>query len=202
MAVDKFKFLSPGIQVNEIDESGVEEVKTQATAPVIIGRTERGPAMRPVQIDSVAELNRVFGNVHNGNQSGDVWRDGNKQAPTLATIAAEAYLRNSGPVTVVRLLGEQVASPTTAAGYAGWKITGNTTDAVIASQASGAFGLYVWPWNGVTGSATALTSSGIGTLAAVIYTQGSVPFLFGKTNATGSVSAAALTASLCIVHKR
>jgi hypothetical protein len=191
MAVDKFKFLSPGVQVNEIDESRVEEVRTQDTAPVIIGRTERGPAMRPVQVSSIAELNRVFGNVHNGNQSGDIWRDGGKQAPTLATIAAEAYLQNSSPVTVVRLLGEE-----STAGTAGWKINTNNKNVAAAATASGSYGLFVWPWNGTTGSGAALAGSATGSLAAVIYSTGCIPLLSGSVPSGSTVSA--VTSSLVV----
>ena len=126
MAVDKFRFLSPGIQTNEIDESRVQQGAVD-TGPVIIGRTAYGPAMTPVQVSTVAELNRVFGEAYNGKSfSADVWRDGNRLAPTYATYAAEAFLRNSSPVTVIRTLGFQNNNAATNAGaYAGWKIEKN-----------------------------------------------------------------------------
>ncbi len=184
MAVDKFKFLSPGIQVNEIDESRVESA-TVDTGPVIIGRTAYGPAMTPVQVSTVAELNRVFGEAYNGKGIGsDVWRDGNKTAPTYATYAAEAFLRNSSPVTVIRTLGAEHVSKTTG-GEAGWKLAQNLT--ATTANGSGAWGLFVWPWDGVTGSAAALSGTyQTGSLAAIIYTSGSVPYLMGVTGANGT----------------
>ena len=49
MAERKFKFVSPGIFVNEIDNSQLARVPGDI-GPIIIGRTERGPAMQPVKI--------------------------------------------------------------------------------------------------------------------------------------------------------
>ena len=51
MSVKKFKFVSPGIFVDEIDNSQIPSAPG-AVGPVIIGRTQRGPAMRPVRVDS------------------------------------------------------------------------------------------------------------------------------------------------------
>ena len=47
MAVKSFKFISPGIFIDEIDNSQLPAVAAEM-GPVIVGRTERGPAMRPV----------------------------------------------------------------------------------------------------------------------------------------------------------
>ena len=116
MAIEKFKFVSPGVQFNEIDQSVIAPAST-AIGPVVIGRTAKGPAMQPVLVSSVAELERVFGGVSNGKPGAvDVWRTGAPTAPTLGTYAARAFLRNSGPVTVVRLGGTNDEGSTTA-GY-------------------------------------------------------------------------------------
>ena len=106
MSVKSFKFISPGIFINEIDNSQLPAVADEM-GPVIIGRTERGPAMRPVKVNSFSEYVQTFGNPIPGGQGGDVWRDGNYTAPTYAAFAAQAYLRNSNAVTMVRLLGGQ-----------------------------------------------------------------------------------------------
>ena len=51
MSEKKFKFVSPGIFVNEIDNS--QRTDTEGPmGPVIVGRTERGPALRPVKVRS------------------------------------------------------------------------------------------------------------------------------------------------------
>ena len=143
MSVKSFKFISPGIFINEIDNSQLPAVPSEI-GPVVIGRTERGPAMRPVQVNSFSEFVQVFGNPIPGGQGGDVWRDGNYTAPTYAAYAAQAYLRNSNALTVVRLLGaEKTGLSETSAGRAGWETSGSNTD--TASTNGGAYGLFIFP---------------------------------------------------------
>ena len=101
MSVKSFKFISPGIFINEIDNSQLPAVGTEM-GPVIIGRTERGPAMRPVKVNSFSEFVEVFGNPIAGGQGGDIWRDGNYTTPTYASYAAQAYLRNSNAALELR----------------------------------------------------------------------------------------------------
>ena len=182
MSVKSFKFISPGIFINEIDNSQLPAVPGEI-GPVVIGRTERGPAMRPVQVNSFSEFVNVFGNPIPGGQGGDVWRDGNYTAPTYAAYAAQAYLRNSNALTVVRLLGAQKAGLSdSAAGRAGWETSGSNNETVASN--GGAYGLFVF------NSASADTSAA-GTLAAVWYLdEGSIE-LSGtiratETQATGS----------------
>tara|TARA_Y100000310_G_scaffold270448_1_gene284274 strand:- start:40 stop:3021 length:2982 start_codon:yes stop_codon:yes gene_type:complete len=146
MPVKSFKFISPGIFINEIDNSQLPRVAADM-GPVLIGRTEKGPAMRPVKVGSFSEYVEIFGNPLAGGEGGDVWRDGNYTAPTYAGFAAQAYLRNSNALTVVRLLGAQdsrvSAGQGGGAGRAGWETdkTLNTTD--LATN-GGAYGLFVW----------------------------------------------------------
>ena len=52
MAVDKFKFVSPGVFVDEVDESAIPELP-ERMGPLIVGRFQKGPAHRPVQINSL-----------------------------------------------------------------------------------------------------------------------------------------------------
>jgi hypothetical protein len=121
MSVKRFKFVSPGVFINEIDNSQLPKTPDRM-GPVIIGRTERGPAMRPVTVSSQAEYVEMFGQPIPGGFAGDIWRDGNYQSPTYASYAAMAYLRNNGPVTVVRLLGNQ-HEDASVTGQAGWDTT-------------------------------------------------------------------------------
>ena len=117
MAIDKFNFVSPGVQINEIDSSIITPASPEL-GPVIIGRTTSGPLMQPVRVSSIAELETIFGPASNGDTAGaDVWRSDLPTAPTFATYAAKAFLRNSAPVTVIRLGG--VDNPGAEAGYSG-----------------------------------------------------------------------------------
>ena len=143
--VKKFKFVSPGIFLNEIDNSQIPRLPDDI-GPVIIGRAERGPNMRPVRIDSFAEFVETFGEPIAGKGgSGDAWRDGNYSSPTYGGYAAQAYLKNSSPITFVKLAGVEHPDYTTAATRAGWKTTShsNLYGATTAGSAPGAYGLFV-----------------------------------------------------------
>ena len=162
MSVSKFKFVSPGVQVAEIDNSQLPQVQEEM-GPVIIGRAERGPALRPVKVGSFSEFVEIFGTPKPGGDGNDVWRNGGAGlAPTYGAYAAQAYLRNSNPVTFVRLLGKS-NTDATAAGVAGW------SDGTVSNNArgGGAYGLF-------TISSTN-TNYATGTLAAIFYmTTGSM----------------------------
>ena len=164
MADDRqFKFVSPGIFVNEIDNSQPPGLPA-AIGPVIIGRFERGPALRPVQVATFAQFVEQFGNPIPGRIGGDIWRSGNKIAPTYAAFAAQAWLRSTPAATIVRLLGR--AHNDASAGTpseAGWRVepSGKEISSTQSTNA-GAYGLFV----ANSGSTSAEVS---GTLAAVFY---------------------------------
>ena len=74
MSIDKYRFVSPGVQVAEIDLSRRSRPTTEP-GPVIIGRFERGPTMRPVRVESLNDLEEVFGKAITGRESGDISRN-------------------------------------------------------------------------------------------------------------------------------
>lgn len=160
MAISSYRFVSPGVQVQEIDNSQLPAVSA-LIGPTVIGRFQKGPAMRPVYVTSFSQFVETFGNPVAGNTGNDVWRDGNYLAPTYAAYAAQAWLRNTPALNVIRLIGSQHTSAT-ADGKAGW-----TTDQGYAAgnSAGGAYGLFVVP------SGSSATSVVTGTLAAVWYLQ-------------------------------
>lgn len=107
MSAKKFKFVSPGVFLSEIDQSQLPKTPG-GIGPAIIGRTRRGPALKPVKVSSFQEFVEIFGEPVPGNEGDDPWRDGNGLlAPAYAPYAAQAYLKAdiNSPVTVVRLLG-------------------------------------------------------------------------------------------------
>ena len=134
MSITKFKFVSPGVYINEIDNSQLPRL-SDPIGPVIIGRSERGPSMRPTQINSFSDFIEVFGSPIGGRKGDDVWRDGNMIGPTYAAYAAQAWLRNTNALTFVRLVGQQHEDATTA-GTAGWSAGTVGTD-------GGAYGLFI-----------------------------------------------------------
>jgi hypothetical protein len=164
MSIKNYRFVSPGVFVNEIDNSQLP-ASPAGIGPVVIGRAEKGPALRPVTVNSFSEFVNVFGAPLPGTANGDVWRLGaNVSAPTYGAYAAQAYLRNSSPLTYIRLLGNEVSNAT-GGGQAGWNGGDNGK----------AWGLVVFE----KGDAPALT----GALAAIIYTTGANTYL----QLTGSI---------------
>tara|TARA_Y100001937_G_scaffold11551_1_gene14303 strand:- start:11724 stop:14966 length:3243 start_codon:yes stop_codon:yes gene_type:complete len=125
MAARKFKFVSPGVFLKEIDNSQLPKLPGNV-GPVIIGRTRKGPALNPVKVNSYAEFVEMFGETVPGNQGDDVWREGNGLlSPAYAHYAAKAYFAADidSPVTVIRLLGASGDNATSAAGaQAGWSV--------------------------------------------------------------------------------
>lgn len=177
LGFQKFKFVSPGVQIQEIDNSQLPSVGS-TRGPVVIGRAERGPCLRPVTVGSFSEFVEIFGDPVPGGIGGDVWRDGNKLAPTYGAYGAQAWLKNNNSLTYVRLLGAQHQDASTV-GQAGW-LVGSAHNATLAT--GGAFGLFLIDSGS---SASSLT----GTLAAVWYLSEGVIELSGTDrNGTTSVT--------------
>lgn len=184
MAVKAFKFASPGIFLNEIDQSQIPSAPAPV-GPIIIGRAQRGPAMRPVTVASFDEFVQTFGEpVAGGDSTGDAWRSGVPAGPTYGGYAAQAWLANNPTVTYIRLLGaqsENATGTTNNSGKAGWTYgaTANSSSAV------GAYGLYVFPNQsgvGTTSSYLAASASGIlatAGLAAGVQLKITVPTNYG-----------------------
>jgi len=168
MSVRKFKFVSPGVFVKEIDNSQLPALPREV-GPVVFGRAEKGPAMRPIQIDSLSSFVETFGNPIFGCGNNDQWRAGpSNAAPSYGTYAAVAYLKNRSPLVFVRLAGIE-ANGATSGGKAGWQATGAPIFTSPTARNGGAFGLFMLP------SASNLAELGTGSLAAIFYaTTGSI----------------------------
>jgi phage tail sheath protein FI len=185
MARRNFTYLSPQIQIDTIDKTGRTDQK-EPVGPTVIGRAAHGPAMIPITSKDEAQHRITFGAPIPGGGGGDIWRDGNRTTPTYGAYAASAWLKNSRPLTFVRLLGFE-HSDATAAGKAGWETqdsSGTATGIGVGDSNGGAYGLFICD---SASAGTAVT----GTLAAVWYiTQGSIGLsgsLRGDgTNITGS----------------
>lgn len=157
MPVKSFKFVSPGVFINEIDNS-FRPRRPEAIGPVVVGRSVRGLAMQPVKLESFSDFLTMYGDTVPGNAGGDIYRDGNYQSPMYGTYAAKAFLNASvAPVTFVRLLGSQNDNATDA-GKAGWQTTKDATPPVPATVAEngGSYGLWVFPDEGLAAATSAL----------------------------------------------
>ena len=134
----KFDFVSPGIELREIDQSAIAPVPEQ-DGMLLIGRAKKGPAMKPIKINSISNFHQTFGTPMDGVKKNDPWRQGNTGAGGWAAYAAEAYLAaNVGPVKFIRLAGLEESSSK----LAGWNIAAGP-NATTATSNTGAMGLFV-----------------------------------------------------------
>ena len=188
MSVKSFKFVSPGVFINEIDNSFIPK-SADAIGPVILGRSTRGLAMTPVKVESYSQFVEMFGDTVPGNAGGDISRNGNGQSPMYGTYAAKAFLNaNVAPLTYIRLLGQQSSNASTDSGYAGWKTAGSPVSGAATpgipptshNTVAGAFGLWVFPSASIASAGQLI---GTGSLAAVWYVEKS-----GSIMLTGSLA--------------
>ena len=156
MSIKNFKFVSPGVFINEIDNS-FRPRSPEAIGPVVIGRATKGLAMEPITVESFSEFVEMFGDTVPGNAGGDVYRNGNLQSPMYGTYAAKAFLRsNVAPLTYMRLLGQQTTTNDgSVGGRAGWQTTNTLAVDASADETApsngGAYGLFLFA-SGSTGS--------------------------------------------------
>ena len=168
MPAEDFLYISPGIYTNEIDLSQPNDL-AGPIGPVIIGRFPKGPGMTPTTVNSYKDFVALYGYPEDGGGGSD-WREGNHSSPTYAAYAAKAWLANSRPATIIRLLGEE-SSKQEAGTRAGW-ITSNITASNTLARNGAAWGLFLISSASLTGGPG---FSGTGSLAAVWYlNQGAI----------------------------
>ena len=192
----KFDFVSPGILLNEVDESVLPAQVTEE-GPLIIGRSLKGPAGKPVRVSNLQNFYDVFGKpvTGKGSSNSDVWRDGNTVGPTYAVFAAQAHLAsNTTPVTFVRLLGQEDPNRTANTGQAGWYLVGDANTNEV-YESSTAYGLFI------VASGSLATTGPTGSLCAIFYASGSAICLSGNlandaAGAAGSAGVAGLYQSV------
>ena len=194
MSVKKFKFVSPGVFINEIDNSFIPR-RPDTIGPTVIGRATSGLGMQPVKVDAFSSFVSMFGDTVPGAAGGDVYRNGLRtQSPIYGTYGAKAFL-NAGvaPLTYVRALGHQHANADTEDGtsllaspQAGWR----TENQLNAANGGGTFGLFLMPSGALnhTGAIDTSATANTASLAAIWYLESGMMMLSG--NAIGSGSAA------------
>ena len=175
MSVKNFKFVSPGVFINEIDNSFLAPTPP-TIGPVIIGRSEKGLAMTPVKVENYRDFVDQFGETVPGRGGGDVYRNGNNQSPMYGTYAAKAFLQSQiAPITYVRLLGQQSVNASTA-GQAGWQTNG--LPGTVSDTGGGAYGLFVAKSSSMTNPA-GTAGTGSFALGAVFYADKGTMLLSG-----------------------
>jgi len=186
MSVKNFKFVSPGVFINEIDNSFIPQSPGEI-GPVVIGRSSRGLAMQPIKVESFAEFVEAFGDVVPGAGGGDISRDGNNQSPMYGTYAAKAFLNaNVAPLTYIRLLGQQETGASSD-GIAGWQTAKTAAPATSQDPGNGgSYGLWLFP------SQSTSVTLGTGMLGAVWYLNHSASIRLSGTVHMGSVTTASV----------
>jgi len=101
------KIVSPGVFTNEIDQSFLPATAGPIGAAVI-GPTVKGPILQPTVVSSYSEFVQIFG---------EIIESGSDKFQYLTSHTAQEYLRQGGPLTVVRV-GEPSLSKATATVYA------------------------------------------------------------------------------------
>tara|TARA_R110000824_G_scaffold14263_1_gene60850 strand:+ start:3112 stop:6081 length:2970 start_codon:yes stop_codon:yes gene_type:complete len=149
--------------------------------------------MVPTKLDSFSDFVDTFGSPIGGTEPGDVWREGNITAPTFGAYAAQAWLKNSAPLTYVRLLGVQEEGAAVA-GQAGW--SAGVADSTVAS--GGAWGLFVFPSGSISAGNTTTAS---GALAATFYLPAGRVFLSGTRVDRAGTDANQTTGSCCELYE-
>jgi len=183
----KFDFVSPGIELREIDQSQVAPVP-EADGLLLIGRSRKGPAMKPVKVNSLQDYIEVFGTPMDGVKASDPWRQGNTSAASYAGYAAQAYLASGvGPVKFIRLGGLSGG----VGKEAGWGISQTSiSTGMTAANYTGSLGLFIAP----SGAISPIT----GTLAAVFYSNGNQLGLSGKAFSDGTTDITAKASTFVI----
>ena len=87
------KIVSPGVFTNEIDQSFLPATAGPIGA-AIVGPTVKGPILEPTVVSSYSEYVNVFG---------ELIESGSDKFQYLTSHAAKEYLRQGGPLTVVRV---------------------------------------------------------------------------------------------------
>lgn len=139
----KFKFVSPGMRIDEIDNT-LRETLPRETGPVFIGRAKRGPIFKPIFVTSQKELIDIFGAPeYGGGGNGDVWHNGDCLSPMYGLYAAFSYLKNHNAATFVRLAGDEHPLRTSGSGEAGWITTLTSPTSGGVPKDGGAYALFV-----------------------------------------------------------
>ena len=191
MSVKKFKFVSPGVFINEIDNSFIPSTP-DTIGPVIIGRAPKGLAMQPVKAEAYSDFVAMFGETVPGGAGGDVYRNGlSTQSPIYGLYGAKAFLAPGvAPATYIRTLGHQHpnADDVTTPHFgeqAGWR----TELLLDNTHGGGAFGLYVIPSGTMHGTASMAAITGpTGSLAAVWYLEAGLMALSGTLIGSGAAA--------------
>ena len=114
------KIVSPGVFTNEIDQSFLPATAGPIGA-AIVGPTVKGPILEPTVVSSYSEYVQIFG---------ELIESGSDKFQYLTSHTAQEYLRQGGPLTVVRV-GEPSLNKATA------NVTSGSSDTIFTLEVLG-----------------------------------------------------------------
>ncbi len=114
------KIVSPGVFTKEIDQSFIPAALGEVGA-AIVGPTVKGPVLTPTVVSSYGEYVQTFG---------ELIESGSDKYQYLTSHTAQEYLRQGGPLTVVR-----VADPAATRASATISKTGGASDSAATAAA-------------------------------------------------------------------
>ena len=103
------KIVSPGVFTNEIDQSFIPAALGEIGA-AIVGPTVKGPILEPTVVSSYGEYVQTFG---------ELIESGSDKYQYLTSHTAREYLRQGGPLTVIRVGTPNSTRATATVGKAG-----------------------------------------------------------------------------------
>ena len=109
------KIVSPGVFTNEIDQSFIPAALGEIGA-VVVGPTVKGPVLEPTVVSSYGEYVQTFG---------ELIESGSDKYQYLTSHTAREYLRQGGPLTVVRVGTPNSTRATATVSKAGDLVSGN-----------------------------------------------------------------------------
>jgi phage tail sheath protein FI len=109
------KILSPGVFTNEIDQSFLPATPGPVGAAVV-GPTVKGPILEPTVVNSYSEYINIFG---------ELIESGSDKYQYLTSHTAKEYLRQGGPLTVVRVGTPSLNKATAVVNTSGTAVDGN-----------------------------------------------------------------------------
>ena len=123
------KIISPGVFTNEIDQSFLPAASGPVGAAVV-GPTVKGPALTPTVVNSYGEYVNLFG---------EVIESGSDSYQFLTSHTAKEYLRQGGPLTVVRVTGTDTVRSNASVSTVGTFVAGlpHTSSMTFAAVPSG-----------------------------------------------------------------
>ena len=113
------KIVSPGVFTKEIDQSFIPAALGDIGA-ALVGPTVKGPVLTPTVVSSYGEYVQTFG---------ELIESGSDKYQYLTSHTAQEYLRQGGPLTVVRVADKDVSRATA-------DIGGSTPDGLTRASAS------------------------------------------------------------------